>query len=403
MILASLAIDSLILLFAGRNRRWIPLALIFALAPFQHDMSIGGPLRFSIAEINLMLTSILFVVFGRPLRYGPVGIPVALYLGVSLLSSFLNWRPSTLTSLVQMVLYMVVAVIVFASFGKDEEDFRPALYGLLAVGLILAGAVIIFRSGYVLKLHKNGVGGSLAAAVIVCGELWFAAKTPKQRMRFSIILVILSAGLFFSLSRGAWLGAFCGLTFILAMRRQFKLLFRASFFLIPVIAVCWQLLPAQSKSYTTGLSKDNWNIKLRYESLYFARAQFEKEPILGVGVGLRKEYDATNVFWLTLAETGILGITTFLGLHVAVIAMVWNTQKRLKRDKMLYSIVVLGGALIIGKLIHGMVDHYWSRGAIMVAWAGVGMATYGHFAVRRQMRVARAQARIDALMDAQTV
>jgi len=30
--------------------------------------------------------------------------------------------------------------------------------------------------------------------------------------------------------------------------------------------------------------------------------------------------------------------------------------------------------LVLGKLVHGMVDHYWSRGAIMIAWASVGMA-----------------------------
>jgi hypothetical protein len=36
--------------------------------------------------------------------------------------------------------------------------------------------------------------------------------------------------------------------------------------------------------------------------------------------------------------------------------------------------VALAGGLVLGKLAHGLVDHYWSRGALMIAWAMVGMA-----------------------------
>ena len=42
------------------------------------------------------------------------------------------------------------------------------------------------------------------------------------------------------------------------------------------------------------------------------------------------------------------------------------------------SALVLAVALTIGRLAHGMVDHYWSRGPVTVAWAAVGMATLVH-------------------------
>jgi hypothetical protein len=70
--------------------------------------------------------------------------------------------------------------------------------------------------------------------------------------------------------------------------------------------------------------------------------------------------------------------------------MVWKTQKRLRRSDPLYSSVAIGGALMFGRLIHGMVDHYWSRGAITIAWAGAGMATYGYLVVRQREARARA-------------
>ena len=48
-----------------------------------------------------------------------------------------------------------------------------------------------------------------------------------------------------------------------------------------------------------------------------------------------------------------------------------------------YSALVLAVALTTGRLAHGMVDHYWSRGPVTVAWAAVGMATLVHAQSRR--------------------
>ncbi len=392
VIFSILAVDVPILLLTGRKYPQIPLMMIFALAPFQHDMSIGGPVHFSIAEINLILTCILFAMRKRPICWGPAAKPIALYLGIGLLSSVFNWHSSTLSSMIQMVLYLCAAVVVFTSYGRNEEDFRPALYGLLGVGLILALAVIIKRTGYVLGLHKNGVGDSLAAAVIVCGELWFAAKPGKQRHILTGVMVILSAGLFFSLSRGAWMGAVIGLVMILIMRRQFGIMLRAGIFMVPLIVLCWRLLPDQDRTYASGVSKENWNIRMRYNSMYIAQACFEENELLGIGVGLRKDYDATNVFWLTLAETGVLGCAAFLALNYTFVRMVWRTQKRLARTDPLYSVVAIGGALVTSKFVHGMVDHYWSRGAIMIVWSSAGMATYGYYVVRQRAQIARARA-----------
>jgi hypothetical protein len=40
------------------------------------------------------------------------------------------------------------------------------------------------------------------------------------------------------------------------------------------------------------------------------------------------------------------------------------------------SAVSLAGAMVSAKFAHGLVDHYWSRGAIMIVWASVGMALF---------------------------
>ncbi len=387
------------LIFWAVGWKWpkVPLMLIFALAPFQNDISatfameperpdqqVGGGPHFSIAEINLLLTLPLFFIRRRPILFGPLFVPTMIYLGIGVISSLNNWRPSSMVSLIQMGMYLVIAVMVFTTFAKSAEDFRLAMIVLVGVGSILATAVLITRSGYVLNLHKNGVGGSLATTVIVCAELWFSSRTRRDRWIFGLAMGLLVAGLFFSLSRGGWIGAMAGVTLLLLMRREFTMLIRLSAFMVPLIAVCWALLPDQSKNYATGFDKENWNIRLRFMSMEFAQTQFESSPVLGVGVGLRKEYDATNVFMLTLAETGLLGMAAFLYLHVAMALMVWKARRFCKRNDVLFTALALGGALVLSKFIHGMVDHYWSRGALMIAWASAGMATHAYFVSRRR-------------------
>ena len=101
---------------------------------------------------------------------------------------------------------------------------------------------------------------------------------------------------------------------------------------------------------------------------------------------MRKEFDATNIFWVTLAETGVQGLVTFAAIHVLCLLMIAKTQRFVKRTDPRFSILVLGGALLFAKVVHGIVDHYWSRGAILVAWGCCGMATRIYYNEQERLR-----------------
>ena len=200
-----------------------------------------------------------------------------------------------------------------------------------------------------------------------------------------IILALSSAGLILSVSRGAWLATTVGVCFILALRREFKLLAQLGTVLCLLVALAWQLLPAEKKEYALSFDSSRVNIAARYKSIDAAQGYFEQSPWIGVGVGLRKELDATNIFWFTLAETGIIGLIAFGGIHVVYLRMIWVTHKRVPRTDTRFSILAVGGALVLGKLAHGMVDHYWSRGHLLIAWAAAGMATSVYYSTRPQL------------------
>jgi O-antigen ligase len=144
------------------------------------------------------------------------------------------------------------------------------------------------------------------------------------------------------------------------------------------------MLPEETKRYATDLNPDSkfGSAASRIVSIEYAYGVFKSSPILGVGVGLRKQYDATNVAMSTLAETGILGLIAFAAIFGTLFWMAWQAQRRIERDDPTFSLFAVGVALVSGKLLHGCVDHYWSRG-IIPAWAGAGLVVYAYNYARR--------------------
>ena len=367
----------------------IALALVFASAPIQTDLSGGGPVKFSIAEINLLLLLPIFVYQRRRFGGGLVLAATVGYFLVGLGCTALHWRSTSLVSLVQIAMYLIVAVTLFGALPKTLDDYRPALVGFTLAAVVIAAAALILRTGYVLGLHKNNAADSIAAGFLIALELLFHSRRRWQKLALTLAIVILAAGLINTLSRGAWLGAITGTIVILALRRQFGVMLRVAVVGSVLVAVCWSFLPAESKNYALGFDKDLGNLKPRYESRDFALAQFEGSPLIGVGIGLRKEFDATNFVFLTLAETGLVGMAAFLAMEGVLGFVMWRAQQRMARDSFAFTLVVLACALGVGKLSHSMVDHYWVRGTLLSAWAALGMGTRAAYEERRRRRELR--------------
>ena len=369
----------------------VALMLIFAGAPFQNDLSGGGGAKFSIAEINLLLT--LPALYARclvqkqRLHVGPIFVPVLLYFVVCLYSSAMHWLGSVaLISLIQMFLYFVVVVCVFCVFVTDIRQYWTAFYALVGVGVFLALAGMATKYWFI-GLNKNGIAASLACCFLVTTELILSAGTIRAKRWLLAALGIIALGLLFSLSRGAWLGTLCGVVLIFALRGRLGLLLQIILCLLPLLAAFWFTLPQSSRDYATGFGTEHYNIKLRYDSVNIAEGYFHQSPVFGMGVGLRKNYDATNLLLMTLAETGVLGVAALLLIHASVFGMIWRAQKRIARTEAIFSLLCIGGALVLDKFVHGMVDQYWSRGAVMAAWAGAGMATRAYYVAMSRARV----------------
>jgi O-antigen ligase len=203
--------------------------------------------------------------------------------------------------------------------------------------------------------------------------LWIAEPRGRRRTWLLMVLVFLAVGLLMSLSRGGWAGAICGMAFLFVLYGRWRVLLNLATVIVPVIAIGWILLPESSKEYATDLSGGT-----RLASWQDAMAWFMSSPILGVGVGLRKKYDATNIIASTLAETGVTGLLAFAAIHVVFYRMIWKARRRLPVSGGGVMLLGLGGALVLCQFVHGCVDHYWSR-ALLIIWSSAGMATFAHW------------------------
>ena len=393
----------LFLLMAARRPLWA-LISIFALAPFQFNVG-GGGLSFSMAEVNLLLTSIVWIFRLRHSRFGfslgPLTQPILGYLLVCVLGSFIVWRGSdAVISVVQMVLYTVITVLIFATMAPVNE-LRTVFYSLVPVAFVwsLVGVATKFQF---MALGKNAFGGVLALAFLVALDLWLgktSQRPAKKRdwSRYALLasMMVIGAALLLSLSRGAWIGTVGGVFCIMMLRRASARMAQMAILFVPILLVLWQTLPENDQKYTFGFEKNRWNIKMRYKSLALAEKNFLTNPFLGAGVGFRKDYDATNVVWSTLAESGIVGLFAFAWIYVVFYRLCWRSRHLLPPSDPRFSLLSLGCALMTCKILHGMVDQYWGRGSITIAWGAAGMTlAYCRLPLEaraREMALARAR------------
>ena len=349
------------------------LFLMFGAALFPYDLSGGLPVKLALGEINLVLATPFILLRAKEIKLPPLLITILLYFCVCIVSIILNQiDKETLVSMTQMAVYLILAMIVLANYSNKPAALLPGFYGVVASGTFLGLVGIITRESYMLGMNKNAAGASLSFAAIVCSQLWFASS-GKQRKWLTLAFCIICAGLLFSLSRGAWGGAMIGICFILAYHGRIKLLVQTLIILGPILAVCYFLMPEDNRKYAFDVGTDSYNVQARFISIDTAKAYFDANPIFGSGVGLRKQYDATNVVWSTLAETGVMGLVAFALIHIQFFGMIWKRRKLFGPASPHFSILAISGGLILCQFTHGCVDHYWAR-TLLTIWGSAAMA-----------------------------
>ena len=370
----------IVILALGWTKPYYVMLLSVASAPFVMNVSGTGALKFSLTEINILLLSIsmlgkLFLT-QRLLSIGILAIPVALYLAIAAISSVQGGVVyADIVALLQTAIFCFLCPLLAVNAMLTPKQYRSLLVSY-AIACLLLGALqlSVGVGNMVFGINKNNMGQNLATGLVVWICLWMdSVRGWWSRFIVPFMLVTL-LGLFVTLSRGAWVGAVVGLIVIAILNRRFVFLARVLVLAVPVIALMWIYLPDDSKEYAVGLdSKLNRNIAARFYSRDVALAAFKQNPVIGVGVSLRKQMDATNLIFVTLGESGILGLLAFFTIQVTYIVLVVQLLKSVPRTDPRFFLLVASPTLMAVRLAHGQFDHYWVRGATTMAWVSVGV------------------------------
>ena len=382
----------------------ISLGLVLVLAPWVQDVSGGGGYaKFSAAELHIFMIAIVslgkVILSRRLLSIGKLTGPVLLYMGLSAVSAYQGGiEREDVIALFQTGIFCFILPFLFMDRDLTPTSQRNILL-VAACSTVVLGVfqIVAGPKAFALGIHKNNLGQGMAAGLSLWLCAWFdGSKGWWSKITIPAIATV-TVALVFTLSRGAWIGAAVALTGIAIVYGRVTLLFRASLVILPLIAVMWNFLPKEDQQYATSFDREkNQNIQVRYNNFQQTSTLFVASPLIGHGISMRKQLDATNLVMATLAEGGILGLAMFVFTLGTYFVITFRTVRALPHSDPRFLIVAASFAVMVSRLGHAQFDHYWVRGASTIAWASVGMV----LATERSLSASRRQ-KIDILSEAE--
>ena len=373
----------------------ISLGLVLVLAPWVQDVSGGGGYaKFSAAELHIFMIAIVSVakvILSRRLfSIGKLTGPVLLYLGVSAVSAYQGGiEREDIIALFQTGIFCFILPFLFMDRNLTQTSQRNILM-IAACSTVALGIfqIVAGPKAFALGIHKNNMGQGMAAGL----SLWLCAWFDSSKGWWSKVIIpaiaIVTIALIFTLSRGAWVGAASALIALAIMYGRVQLLLRASLVIVPLIVVMWTYLPKDDQEYASSFDRQKYdNIEVRYANFDRTSALIKSSPIIGHGISIRKQLDATNLVMVTLAEGGILGFVLFIIALGTYFVIVFRVVRRIPQSDPRFIIVAASCAVMVSRLGHAQFDHYWVRGASTIAWASVGMV----LAIERSVSASRRQ------------
>ena len=376
-------------LWSRMGERHVPVLLIamFGLLPFQMSLT-GETAAVSISATDCIALLLVLVLPMMALRRGriqtgPVGLPMFIFFSVAVISSVVFWSGlGTANSLFRMFMVTLVAVLVFANAPFKLITAHRCFWAyLIGINVLSVFSLLAFVAGgflgseYTLGMNKNALGPTFGCGVVIAvGYLLLMRPTPRQRLWLILTLCGATIGMMLSFSRGGWLATAAGFLLVLLLTRNFKAFIVSFIVLASVILAIWHLLPNEAKDYATDVSSHSSNIHSRLVSIDDVMRAYRTSPLIGVGVGLRKQMEPHDVLVLTLGETGIIGLVAFVGMFMSGFYTFFLALRATRGDPQAFPLVVIGAAMLLISLTHGLMDVYWRRGVGFMGWSSVGIA-----------------------------
>ncbi|MGK7931820.1 MAG: IctB family putative bicarbonate transporter [Microcystaceae cyanobacterium] len=387
------------------------LSLVFIFAPFVSTTLIGllliaiigywlllivsDPQQEKITLVHFLILT-YWLIAGVSVILSPVKmaalsgwIKFTLYLGSYVLASKIMQSPRLLNRLITIILFVALVVSIYG--------IRQEFYGVEQLATWndptseLAGNTRV----YSYLGNPNLLAAYLLPAIALSGAAVLVWQGLLPKALAITMLLFNSACLYFTDSRGGWIAmvALAGsFTFLLYLWwRPYLSPFWRQWLLPLVLGTCTALgiiafitvepLRLRIMSIFAGREDSSNNFRMNVWSAVIE--MIKARPLIGIGPGneafnqiyplfMRPKYSALSaysVFLETAVETGLIGLSVFLGFILTAIAQGMVLIHRLREKNRIQGIWVIAAiAGMIGLLTHGLVDTVWYRPQISTLW-----------------------------------
>lgn len=243
--------------------------------------------------------------------------------------------------------------------------------------------------------NPNLLAGYLVPAVVLSLMAVFAWQRRIPKALALTMFVVNSACLYYTDSRGGWIGVIVALGALVFLLRYWWSEYLPQFWrswLLPIIVGGFASLlllvmlfvePLRLRVFSIFAGREDSSNNFRINVWAAVVDMIRDRPILGIGPGntafnkiyplyQRPKYTALSAYSIFLevgVETGLVGITCFLWFLVVTFNQGWIQLRRLREIGSYQGFWLIGAiATLLGMLAHGAVDTVWYRPEVNTLW-----------------------------------
>ncbi len=389
------------------------LGLVFILAPFVPN-GLTGMMILACGAFWALLTVSDDVL--NPYRISPVHLVLGLFWGIAIVATALSpVKAAAATGLVKLTLYLFI-------FLLGERVLRSPRWRTLLIAIYLHTALVVTVEGWrqqffgaeslatwndptstyadAIRVYSFLGNPNLLAAYIlptiplsICAL--FAWRHWGPKILAAVMLLMNGACLYWTGSRGAWIGLAVAL---------FTTLVLLLYWLLPRLPPFWRtwafpivlgtlagvailgflaVEPLRDRVLSIFAGREDSSNNYRINVWAAVRKMIRARPVLGIGPGNTafnaiyplyqlpnfSALSAYSIYLELLVEVGIIGFTCFMWFLLVLLNRGWSALQELRnRPNQEVFWLIASLATVTGMLAHGAVDTVWYRPEIATLW-----------------------------------
>ncbi|AFY42888.1 IctB family putative bicarbonate transporter [Nostoc sp. PCC 7107] len=391
------------------------ISLIYALAPFVSSTLIGVLLIACVGFWLLLTLSDEPVPANVPL-VTPIHLLVLLYWGIAVVATALSpVKKAALNDLVTLTLYLllfalcarvlrlprlrtwIITLYLHISLIVSVYGLRQWFFGAAQLATWVDPESPLSKTTRVYSYlgNPNLLAGYLMPAVVLSLVAIFAWQGWIKKALALTMLVVNSACLILTFSRGGWIGLVVAILAAIALLVYWRSLELPPFWRtwsLPIILGGTLVLlllavifvePVRLRVFSIFADRQDSSNNYRRNVWDAVFEMIRDRPIIGIGPGhnafnkiyplyQRPRYSALSAYSILLevaVETGFIGLACFLWLILVTFNTALLQLRRLRESRNIQGFWLIGAcATLLGMLAHGTVDTIWFRPEVNTLW-----------------------------------